>query len=258
MERDPDKLRLLLAWKNTLSTRHTVAYFSSPAELTIRVVTALNQIIQAHETVTDNAVDKDNDSELSDVFSRVESALREVLDAGHASGVVVGAIRAALASFAAPKDRLALSVAILANGDTAETARKIARALETEGADSIIQPLDGGNDKPGHITTLLESAEAIIVLSSNTPPHEDWLQREVEAALWRFIILPDVGELLPVSVDGGAVPPLLRARRHVVINSKKPHGGIAEILGLLRKYSADRDSRGTRIVRAQALLRKPG
>jgi Domain of unknown function (DUF4062) len=49
VERDPEKLRLLEAWKETLTTRHTPKVFTNAHELAVQVAADLSRTVQAVE-----------------------------------------------------------------------------------------------------------------------------------------------------------------------------------------------------------------
>src|SRR5205085_10482488 len=105
---------------------------------------------------------------------------------------------------------LGVRVVIVASATDAPVSRAIATALESEGADVFLEHLDNANPlAPGRLTTVLEAAEIVVVLASCSPQPEAWLTRELEAAMWRFIVLPGSVEVIPVAVDGAAVAPVL-------------------------------------------------
>jgi hypothetical protein len=237
-EQDPEKLRKLQAWKRALAERHTVAYFSSPRELATRVVAALTRALEAQNALP-SVRGVAHNSEARDVLSDVEQIVADGLAAGYPRGILTGTIRAALAGFARPHEPLGIKVLILSGGRFAAIRHLVAAALEKEGADVVVEPLVDKTFRPGELTQLLESVEVVVVLSSGGPLPEPWLLREIEAAIWRFLLLPRSVELVPVAIDDAAVPPLLRARRHISISSDTPAAGVAEIVAILRNLRSE-------------------
>jgi hypothetical protein len=248
MELDPDKLRLLLAWKKTLSERHTVAVFGNPAELAVRVMTALNKVMEVKRAVAVEVSGHRGPAGVSEVLNSVEDLLAGALDAGYPPGVIIGAIGAALVGFTSSKERLGVRIVILSGSDALADRRRIAEALQQEGADVWLESLDHG-ETSGHLTAILESAEVVIVLVSAALQPEPWLLRELEAAIWRFIVLPNSTTVIPVSIDEAAVPPLFRTLPTVSVNSQAIKAGIAEIIEAIQKYKTQRDAKGVQVVR---------
>lgn len=257
MELDPDKLRLLLAWKKALSDRHTVAVFGTPAELAVRVVAALNKVIEAQRAAAVNVGTRASHAGVREVVDGVDDLVELTLDAGYSPGIVIGAIRAALASFTSRKERLGVRVVILSGGDAAGATRVIAQALEKQGSDVWLEPLDDQSVRPGHLTGVLESAEIVLVLASSALHPEPWLMRELEAAIWRYMALPNGVAVIPVSIDNAAVPPLLRALAHVQIDTTDIAVGLGELIAAIDKYKIQRDAKGVQVVRAAGMLRRP-
>jgi hypothetical protein len=149
-------------------------------------------------------------------------------------------------------------VVILGGDDAAATGRRVALALEKEGADVWLEALDHQGARPGQLTAILESAEVVIVLASALLQPEPWLLRELEAAIWRFIVLPNSVGVIPVSMDGAAVPPLFRALPNIGVNSEAPALGIREIVQAIKDYKSQRDAKGNQIVRGLGGLRRNG
>jgi hypothetical protein len=256
-EQDPDKLRRLQAWKKWLSEHHTVAYFNSPTELAIRVVAALTRVLEAQRTAA-GVVAAPVPTDIARVVGDMEKLVSTALATGYTPGVLIGAIRAALSGFVKTQEPLGVKVLILSGGRFGSTRQVIADALVKEGAEVQVEPLGDSQVVPGQLTHLLESVEVVIVLSSGGPLPESSLLREIEAAMWRFLLLPDSAEILPVSIDGAAVPPLLRAKHQISVTSDSPSTGVGEIIEALRNYQSKRDTRGARVARAESLLRRAG
>jgi hypothetical protein len=180
------------------------------------------------------------DGRVQEVLEDVEELVAAALAAGYTPGVLTGTVRAAFAGFARRHEPLGVKVLILSGGKFDVVREQIAAALEREGANVCVEPLAGRAFVPGQLTRLLESVEVVVVLTSGGPLPEPWLLGEIEAAIWRFLLLPHSVELVPVSIDGVAVPPLLRAKRYIDLDSANPHRGIMEILQILRTYRSRR------------------
>jgi Domain of unknown function (DUF4062) len=246
-EQDPEKLRKLQAWKKWLSEHHTVAYFSSPTELAVRVVAALTRVLEAQRAVGVNALPSISKADVTELLEEIGELIGAALAVGYTPGVLTGAVRAALAGFAGTREPLGVKVLILSGGRFGATREVIVAAIEKEGADVQVEPLGNTDFAPGQLTHLLESVEVVIVLSSGGPLPETPLLHEIEAAIWRFLLLPDSAEILPISIDGAAVPPLLRAKPQIRVSSDAPSAGMAQIIDALRNYQTKRDSRGARV-----------
>jgi hypothetical protein len=217
MERDPQKLALLDAFRNTLLERHTVATFKDAADLAIRVTLDLRH-------VTDT-MSRARPPELPFNQPSVVFEVQRCLELGHCEGIpqleLVSVIRRAVASYLVSTGRRSPSVYLCyASGET-ELAEAIQNRLSTEGV-TVWQPKQrprSESESIGEIATAFDNTLLAVVLVSRQLLQDVWSRREVDLIVARRMSRPHSAVVLPVLVDGVSPPSVLRDVKSVDLTS---------------------------------------
>jgi hypothetical protein len=100
VERDPEKLKLLERWKQTLQSRHTVAGFRAGPRLAVQVASDLARTIQDIEEVA-RARETARTAGGTSLLSEVRDVISDALSQGAPEASLLSAIRSAVSSLLA-------------------------------------------------------------------------------------------------------------------------------------------------------------
>ena len=128
IERDPDKIRLLERWKQTLLNRHTVAIFASGQALAVQVAADLSRTIQTLSAV-EIAKSQTPAYAEQNVTQQVSSIVEGALADGVTESDVVSAIRSTISALLAEQGKRTPSVFLSYSKEDKEIVRRVAEGL---------------------------------------------------------------------------------------------------------------------------------
>jgi hypothetical protein len=217
MERDPQKLALLDAFRNTLLEQHTVATFKDAADLTIQITLDLRQLMDTMDSTPADLSRSKDATAAYEIQRLLEFAQSERIP----SSELVSVIRRAVASFLVASGRRSPSVYLCyATGETA-LAEAIQARLSTEGV-SVSQPSQRPESEAEFVREIgaaFDNTLLAVVLVSRQLLQGVWSRREVDMIVARRMSRVRSAAVLPVLIDGAPPPSVLRDLKSLNVES---------------------------------------
>jgi hypothetical protein len=241
MERDPEKLRLLEKWKETLQTRHTVATFQDGGRLAVQVAADLARTIQDLEEVARARATARTDGGTA-LQSEVNSVVSDALSQGVPEASLLSAIRSAVSSLLSTMRKREPTVFLSYARTDSDVVRRVAAKLSSAGIrvwldEASLQP---GTDWMQEIERELSAADFIAFFISPDSVKSGWTKRELQIALHRQVSGEGGAVILPVLLQDADVPPLLRQFQWVDMRSGDIEKGVGQLVNAIRHWSAER------------------
>jgi hypothetical protein len=234
IERDPDKLRLLDRWKQTLLSRHTVARFTTEQALALQVAVDLGRTIQtlsAVEAAKSHAPPTVEQSVYREVASIVESAVAD----GVAESEVLSAVRTAISALLAEQGKRAPSAFLSYSKDDKEMVRRVADGLRKGGIrvwwddESILL----GKNFVQEIERGLDATDFFVVFISPGLMSSHWAQQELAFAMSRQVSGRRI-PLIPILLADTEMPPLLRTIQYLDLRDGDAGRAITMLVDVIR------------------------
>ncbi len=209
VERDPDKLRLLEAWKQTLNANHTVAKFEDWPRLAVQVAADIGRTILDFENVSrERAIARTSAGETW--IAEVHGVVSDALGQGVPEAQLLLALRSAVTSLLATSQRQP-SVFLSYSRADAQIVSQIAIGLAAASIrvwmDTLLKP---GAKWMNEIERGLSTADFVAFFISPHSVTSGWAATEINVALHRQISGEGGAAILPVLLQDADVPPLLR------------------------------------------------
>ena len=242
MERDPDKLRLLEAWKKKLQTRHTVASFESKNDLAVQVAADLSRTIRDLEEGAHVREKSQSESPIQ-LIGELEKTILEAISKGASEDVLLSSIRRAISGVVSEIEHVAANIFLsYANADR-PVVREVAKGLKS--ADMRVW-FDEDSIKPGlkwvqEIERGLDTADFIIYFISKKSESSVWTQKELQVALHKQISSPNGPRILPVLLEKAEVPPLLRNIQWLDMTDGNVEKAVSLIVKSIRHFAAPKN-----------------
>lgn len=239
IEREPDKVRLLEQWKQTLHSRHTVATFAAPDELAVQVAADISETLRAldNAAVTTTVPDE--------IPAAVAALVREALDRGTPEAAVLSAVKNALSSLLVDTGQRKSKVFFSYSHSDATIVRQLAARVEGLGFDVWIDhaKLGLGDSITSGIEEGLGRADYIVFFLSKASLTSRWAREELGAALQRRLADPQGPVIIPVLLDDSPVPPLLRDVMYLDLRDRDIADGASSLIEAVRRQEVDRAAR---------------
>ncbi len=241
MERDPEKLKLLEAWKEALQSRHTVATFPDASRLAVQVTADLSRTIQDLEEAAKARATARSEG---DLLTEVTTVITDALVQGVPEASLLSAIRSSVSSLLVTMQKREPTVFLSYVLSDSYVARRVADGLSA----AEIQVCRGEvNLKPGmnwmqQIERELSAAGFIAFFISPNFVKSRWAKQELQVALHRQVSGEGGAVILPVILEEADVPPLLRQFQWIDLRDGNIEKGIEELIGAVRHWSARRSA----------------
>lgn len=240
-ERDPEKLRLLDRWKDSLATRHTVAKFSDAQDLAVQVAADLSRTIQAideAERTQSERVTQPADTAVAEVKALIAKAMA----AGVPQHDVVSALRRAVVELlTASGERKPLVFLSYSHTDKPVVSR-VAEGLRNEGVDVWIDEaeLSLGHSLVKQIERGLDSADFVVFFLSKASVNSQWARQELNAAISRRVSQNRGAIVLPILLDDAKIPSLLRDVMYLDMRAGDVQTGVTKLVAAIRRHQFER------------------
>jgi hypothetical protein len=230
MERDPEKLKLLERWKQTLQSRHTVASFKDGHSLAVQVAADLARTMQDLEEVAkDRATARAAGG--TALLTEVENVVSDALSRGAAEASLLSAIRSAVSSLLATAGKREPSVYLsYAHADSA-IVRRVADGLTSAGIrvwfDYMLEL-----DVPWmqEVERELSTADFMVFFISPESLRSSLVSRELQVALHRQVSGEGGAVILPILLQNADVPPLLRQYQWLDLRGGDIEEGVRQLV----------------------------
>lgn len=241
MERDPEKLKLLERWKETLQSRHTVATFQDGGRLAVQVAADLARTIQDLEEVARARATARIDGGTA-LLTQVNGVISDALSQGVPEASLLSAIRSSVSSLLVTMRKREPSVFLSYARSDFDVVHRVADGLE---AANIRVWLDEASLKPGadwmqEIERELATADFVAFFISPNSVESRWAKQELAVALHRQVSGEGGAVILPVLLQDADVPPLLRQFQWVDLRGGNIEKGVGQLVDAIHHWSAKR------------------
>jgi hypothetical protein len=242
-EQDPEKLKLLKRWKETLQSRHTVAVFQDGSDLTTQVATDLARTIQDLEEVAKARATARTEGGTA-LFSEVTNILTDALGQGVPEASLVSAIRSSVAVLLSTMQKREPTVFLsYARADSA-LVQQVADGLTADGVRVWLDKkmLQAGTDWMQEIECELSAADFVAFFISPRFVESGWAKQELQVALHRQVSGEGGAVILPVILGDTDVPPLLRQYQWIDLRDGNVEKGVSQLVKAIHHWSAKRST----------------
>lgn len=234
VETDPDKVRLLEAWKNELSTNHTVRPFSDPADLALSVASDLTEAAKIKNRVASTETYETRTwGGDPDLARAVEEMVRSAVMAGVARSILIDAIRSAVTTTIDAARQPLEAVTIIALRADEGIARDLAERLHRQPMNVSLALFDGHAERIGELTLSLQTTAVAVVIISPSISANDTIRSEIEAAVWRRVADRGNTQIVPVVVRGAALPAVMRTLPNIDLDACTWDEAVEKITALM-------------------------
>lgn len=262
-ERDPEKLRLLDTWKDSLLTRHTIAKFSSAQDLAVQVAADLGRTIQAleeaevgrPETFTQPA---------NAVASEILALIADAVKKGVPHHSLLSSFRRVVADLLAASGERKTLVFLSHSHADKPVVRQVAEGLRSHGIDVWIDEaeLSVGDSLIYRLERGLDSADFVAFFLSKASLKSQWTRQELNVAISRQVSGDRGAVVLPVLLDDAEIPALLRDVMYLDMRTGGVQAGVAKLVAAIRRHELERlhafDTRPNRYFNPPLNVRKLG
>lgn len=234
MERDPEKLKLLDRWKETLQARHTVDYFEDGGRLAVQVAADLTRTIRdLEETARARGVARSESG--TAVHEEVTSIVTDALSQGISETSLLSAIRSSISALLANIQKRQPSVLLsYAKADSA-IVQQIADRLATAGIGVWLDKMSqAGTNWIQEIERELSTADFVAFFISPHSVKKGSAQQELQVALHRQVSREGGAVILPVILADADVPPLLRQYQWIDLRGGDIKNGVDQLVDAIR------------------------
>jgi hypothetical protein len=178
MERDPDKLRLLEAWKTTLQSRHTVARFEGKNDLAVQVAADLGRTISDLEEAARAREEAHAESPVQ-LSEEVLALVADAIEKGVSEDILLSAIRRSVSAAVSESQHVKATVFLSYAASDRPAVREVAKGLQDAGLrvwfdESSLKP---GSEWVREIERGLDAADFIAFFISPVLLAADGLKR---------------------------------------------------------------------------------
>ena len=235
-ERNPEKLKLLDSWKETLQSRHTVAAFEDGNRLAVQVAADLARTIQDLEEVA-KARSAARIEGGTDLLAEVTTVVNEALGQGVPEASLISAIRGSVSVLLGTMPKREPTVFLsYAHADSA-LVQRVADRLAAAGIrvwhDTMLLP---GTEWMQEIERELSAANFVVFFISPHSVNSEYVMHELQVALHRQVSGEGGAVILPVILEDADVPPLLRQYSWLDLRGGNVENGVAELVGSIRRH----------------------
>lgn len=230
VERNPDGLRALERFKETLQERHTVAQFQDAHDLSLQVIADLVRTIEAIESA--EQVDARRRAGGRDqAFDEIEQLWDNALKLGAAEGAILSVIRQAISSLLATEKRRPPRVFLSYSQRDKIIVRTLAEGLRHEGIEVWFdeERLSLGDSLIDEISRGLDSADFLAFFISKDSTQSKWALQELNVMIARRISAKGGAVILPILLEDTPIPALLRDVKYLDLRDRDLARGVKEL-----------------------------
>jgi hypothetical protein len=240
MERDPEKLKLLEQWKETLQSRHTVASFEDGGRLAVQVAADLARTIQDLEEVAKARATARSEGG-TPLLTDVTAVITDALSQGIPEASLLSAIRSSVSTLLITMQKREPTVFLsYARADSA-VVQQVADGLAAAGVRVWLDKmLQAGTNWMQEIERELSAADFVAFFISPHSVESGWAKQELQVALHRQVSGEGGAVILPVILADADVPPLLRQFQWIDLRSGNIEKGVGQLVEAIRHWSAKR------------------
>ena len=237
VERDPEKLKLLEKWKDTLNARHTVSPFQDGGRLAVQVAADLSRTILDLEQVAmaRAAVRTAGGTAL---FTEVTSVITDALMQGVPEVSLLSAVRSSISSLLITMQKREPTVFLSYSRADSAVVRRVHDGLVAAGVRVWLDVhLFAGDNWLKEIERELAAADFFVFFISQNSIASSSVKKELQVALHRQWSAEGGAVIVPVVLEDAEVPPLLRDSKWIDMRGVEIEKGIPQLVDMVRSWS---------------------
>ena len=242
MERDPEKLKLLERWKETLQSRHTVAAFQDGSRLAVQVAADLARTIQDLEEIAKARSTARIESGTA-LLTEVTTVITDALGQGVPEASLLSAIRSSVSALLGTMRKREPTVFLSYARADADLVQQVADRLAVAGIrvwlDKMIQ---AGTNWMQEIERELSAADIVVFFISPNSVGSGWAKQELQIALHRQVSGEGGAVIIPVILEDADVPPLLRQYQWLDLRGGNVEQGVRKLVDAIHHWSTKRSA----------------
>jgi hypothetical protein len=235
MESDPEKMKLLTTWKDTLQSRHTISMFEDSGRLAAQVEADLSRTIREREEIAKER-EKARTEAGAAWLTEVTSVVTDALNQGVPEASLISAIRSSVSSLLGTMHKRESMVFLSYASADRPVVLRVAKGLAAAGV-KVWSPetsLDPGTDWMQEIERALSAADFFVFFISQRSVTNSFAARELRIALDRKLSGEGGAIILPIMLEDAEVPPLLRDLKWIDLRGEKFETGLHELVHAIR------------------------
>jgi hypothetical protein len=238
VERDPDNLKKLENWKDTLQSRHTVAHFQDGPGLAVQVAADLARTIQdLEEAAKARATARTTGG--TALLSEVESVISDALSQGVQEASLLSAIRSAVSSLLAMAQKREPVVFLSYAKSDRDIVSRVYQGLVSAGIRVWFpDDLRPGTDWMRELERGLSTADFVAFFISPSFMRSQRTLTELRLAWHRQVSGEGSSPILPILLEDVELPPLVRQYKLLDLRDGDIEKGIGQIVDAIRHRSA--------------------
>lgn len=240
MERDPEKLKLLERWKDTLQARHTVATFQDGNLLAVQVAADLARTIRDLEEAARARSTARTEGDPA-LLTEVTGVISDALSQGVPEASLLSAIRSSVSALLSTMQKREPTVFLSYAHADAALVQQVADRLSQSGVrvwlDRMLLP---GSNWMQEIERELSAADFVAFFISRHSVGNGWAKQELQIALHRQVSGEGGAVILPVILEDADVPPLLRQYQWIDLRGGNVEEGVRQLVDAIYHWSAKR------------------
>lgn len=242
VERDPDKLRLLEAWRTVLHSRHTIATFRDAHDLAVQVAADVGTTLRSLSEASRLGLEAAHDETPVNIVGELRLLVSRALELGVPESRLAATLRAGVSKLIDEVAPSRPSVFLSYSHRDEEIVAQVAERLTRAGVDiwRDVDRLTPGVSIAQEIDRALSSAQVIVFFISSASARSKWASAELGAIFSRQRAHEAGPVLLPVLLEKGDVPPLLRSIHWLDMTNGDIERGTRNLIAAIRHW---RDAR---------------
>ena len=247
MERDPEKLKLLERWKDTLQSRHTVATFQDGNRLAVQVAADLARTIQDLEEVAKARSTARTEGRTA-LLTEVTTVITDALGQGVPEASLLSAIRNSVSALVGTMQRREPTVYLSYASADATLVQQVADRLAAAGIrvwfDKMLQAdtIQAGTNWMQEIERELSAVDCVAFFISPHSVGSGWANQEIQVALHRQVTGEGGAVIIPVILADADVPPLLRQYQWIDLRGGNVEKGVRQLVEAIHHWSEKRSA----------------
>lgn len=240
-ERDAEKLRLLEAWKNVLTSQHTVATFFESGALAVQVAADLSRTIQALNEAESTRTEREASNEDSS-YSEIQGLVRNALTSGIPYSSLLSSLRRTVSEMLAASGERKPIVFLSHSATDKPIVREMAAGLQSHGIDVWLEEAEIklGESLATRIEHGLDSSDFVAFFLSKASMSSTWVRQELNATISRQVSGNRGAIVLPILLEDTEIPPLLRDVVYLDMRKGSLTTNIERLVAAIRERSLQR------------------
>jgi len=237
VERDPEKVRLLEAFKERLLKRHTVALFTDANDLAVRVAADLGKT--AHSLQEAARIESESPGLAGPpAVAEITTLVADALERGVEGQALVSAVRRALRALLEARGQRRPTLFFSYSHADQETARALASRVQDRGLDVWIDVdrVAAGASIVAEVTRGLDAADCLVVLLSRASLQSRWVMEELNIVVARRLSNRAGAVVLPVLLEDVEVPAVLRDVKYLDLRDRDVARGAEELVSAVHHH----------------------